>query len=365
MNNTDPREFVRDINMAIGVNGQTGKPLKWGIGRREETEYSLLLKLREQDKDINVNMWDWSNTQLDLTSQDINRLLYYRGQLAFAYIEEIEEFVLLPFTVDGNLDMYGRAKEIRLIPFTPSTKDKRMKPVEDFLANKKFRVVNTIKDIVTVDDLTKSAVILYDRTPDLGENVIPQNIMNQALINYEAEIYAFMRTNMINASGVTGVRVHGKDEASNVRDANDELVFAAKHAQKYVPIVGETVDFQELVTSNGNTQEFLQAAQAIHNLRMSLNGLASGGVYDKSQYVNNKQTTLNQGEVDASLVLQDKYARRDEFCNIVNSIWMLGIDCMPSENIIQMDLDQNGVIFDDKTDNHNMEVNDNVENSTE
>ena len=145
-------------------------------------------------------------------------------------------------------------------------------------------------------------------------------------------------------------------------DANIELVTAAKTAMKYVPIVQSAVDFQELVASNGNTQEFLQAAQAIHDLRMSLNGLPASGVYQKSQYVNQGQTSLNAGSIDSALVLQDKYARRDEACNIINSIWPIGIDCMPSENIVMADLDANGVLFDDQTDNHEMEVNDNVDN---
>lgn len=317
LNNTNPDLFVKDANMQIGYNGKTDLPLKYGMGRRENTEFDLRMKLREQDKDININMWDWSNTLLDINSQFINRLLYYRGQLAYAYIKEINEFVLLPFSIDGNLDMYGRPKYIRLIPFTPSTKDKRMKPVEDFLANKRFKVVHTINSELDKNSFYESAVILYDRTPDLGENVIPQNIMNQVLINYEAEIYSFMRTNLVNATGVTGIKVQGRDEALNVMDANIELVAAAKTAMKYVPIVGSTVDFQELVNSNGNTQEFLQAAQAIHNLRLSLNGLPSSGVYDKSQYVNQAQTSLNLGEIDSSLVLQDKYSCRDNFCDLV------------------------------------------------
>ena len=356
---TDPIIALKEMNDAIGINGKTKLPAKFGAGRRDNTEYDITLKFREQDKDWNVNMWDWANTHLDMTSQDINRFVYYRGQLAFAYIKEIDEFVLLPFAVDGNLDMYGRPKYIRLIPFTPSTKDKRMKPVEDFLANKRFKVVHTVINPEEVDNpdklLDESAVILYDRTPDLSGYVIPQNITNQALINYEAEIYAFMRTNLVNATGVTGIKVNGRDEAMSVIDANIELVNAAKTAQKYVPIVGSSVDFQELVASNGNTQEFLQAAQAIHNLRMSLNGLPSSGVYDKSQYVNQGQASLNAGSIDSALVLQDKYTRRDEFCNIVNSIWFLGIDCLPSENIIMADLDGNGVTFDDQTDNHDIE----------
>ncbi len=361
---TDPIITMKSINAQIGLDGKTGLPAKVSAGLRNMTNYDLTIKLRDQDKDWNVNLWDWANTQLDLTSQDINRLLYYNGQLAFAYIKEMDEFVLLPFTSVSNLDFYGRPKYIRLIPyFTDDDAKKVSKPVHDFFANKKFRVVNTIKTEVTLEDLENSAVILRDRTPDLSGYVTPQAIMNKALIEYEAEIYTFMRTNLINATGVTGIKVNGQDEEQEVLKANVALVHAAKTAQKYVPIVSKTVDLQELVQSNGNTQEFLQAAQAIHNLRMTLNGLPASGVYDKSQYVSKPQVSLNAGSIDAALVLQDKYTRRDEFCNIVASIWGIGIDCLPSENIVMADLDNNGVAFDDQTDNHSQEVkNDGMDN---
>ena len=80
---------------------------------------------------------------------------------------------------------------------------------------------------------------------------------------------------------------------------------------------------------------------------MSLNGLPSGGVYDKSQYVNNQQASLNQGQVDSALVLQDKLTNREEFCNIVRSIFGIGIAVLPSENIVMADLDANGVMYED------------------
>lgn len=51
LNNQDPSILVQDINTQIGLNGKTGLPLKYGIGRRDTTEFDLKLKLREQDKD--------------------------------------------------------------------------------------------------------------------------------------------------------------------------------------------------------------------------------------------------------------------------------------------------------------------------
>lgn len=339
-----------------------GLPIKLYQGRRCTTKEDTVRLLRNQDKAINVNMFDWSNTQLDLTSQDVNRLLYYRGQLAYAYIKEIEQFVLLPFAIDGPLDMYGRPQWIRLIPYTSSTEDKRMKPVEDFLANKKFHVVYTIKTLVTEQDLYESAVIIQDYTPTLSYNILPLNVINQTLIDLEAEIYTYMRTNLVNASGVTGLRISEADSKDEVREMNIELLDAAENALKYVPITG-SLDFQELLSKPGNTQEFLQAAQAVRNLRLALNGVSTSGVYNKSQYVSTGEADLNaEGQTDAALVFQDRYTRRDEACNIINSIWYIGIDVAPSENMVHADLDANGVVYDDQTDNHDMEVNNNVSN---
>lgn len=330
----------------VGIDPKTGLPLKLGMGKRCNTKDDLKRLFRDQDKRINVNMFEWYNTMLDIKSQDINRLLYYRGQLAFAYLDDLEQFVLLPFAIDGNLDMYGRAKYIRLIPFTSSSEDARMKPVEDYLASKRFKVVNTIKTDITKEDLFESAVILYDYTPQLSNNVIPQSVMNEVLIDLESEIRTYIRTASLNATGTRAVRIQDADQDEVSKSANMSLIEAAQRAELYVPVVG-ALDFQELTSGVSDIPGLLQVAQSIHNLRMSLNGLPSGGVYDKSQYVNNQQASLNQGQVDSALVLQDKLTNREEFCNIVCSIWGLGISCLPSENIVMADLDANNVMYDD------------------
>jgi hypothetical protein len=305
----------------VGIDPKTGLPLKLGLGKRCNTKDDLKRLFRDQDKRLNINMFEWYNTQLDLKSQEINKLLYYRGQLAFAYLEDIDQFVLLPFALDSSLDMYGRPKEIRLIPFVSSSEDSRMKPVEDYLASKRFKVVNTIKmpEDLTEDDLTKSAVILYDYTPHLSNNVIPQSVMNEVLIDLESEIYTYIRTAGLNATGTRAVRISDADQQEVSRSANMSLIEAAQRAEIYVPVVGN-IDFQELTSGNSDIPGLLQIAQTIHNLRMALAGLPSGGVYTKTQYQNIQEGSLNQGQIDSALVLQDKTSNRLEFTNIVNSI---------------------------------------------
>ena len=47
---------------------------------------------------------------------------------------------------------------------------------------------------------------------------------------------------------------------------------------------------------------------------------------------------------------------RRNFCNIVNSIWDLGIWCEPAQNIMGIDMDGDGAIYDDDSDGANTGV---------
>ena len=44
--------------------------------------------------------------------------------------------------------------------------------------------------------------------------------------------------------------------------------------------------------------------------------------------------------------MQDGLSIRQNFCNIVNSIWGIGIWCEPAQNISGTDTDGDGVIYD-------------------
>ena len=46
------------------------------------------------------------------------------------------------------------------------------------------------------------------------------------------------------------------------------------------------------------------------------------------------------------MVLQDGASIRQNFCNIVTSIWGIGIWCEPAENVSGVDRNGDGVIYD-------------------
>ena len=67
------------------------------------------------------------------------------------------------------------------------------------------------------------------------------------------------------------------------------------------------------------------AMQSLDNFRLSTYGLENGGLFHKKQQMLQSEQEMNDG--NTSLVYQDSLTRRQEFCNIVNSIWGLNIWC--------------------------------------
>ena len=61
------------------------------------------------------------NLPADITSQELERMLYYKGQLCFFYDKDLEEFYFMPYALDGTIDFYGRYNTIHPVPMTSGT----------------------------------------------------------------------------------------------------------------------------------------------------------------------------------------------------------------------------------------------------
>lgn len=331
-----------------GINPKTGMPLKWG-NKRATTKEDFKKLIRDNDLDIAANKIVWYKMPLELSSQEIEKYLYYRGQLAFFYCKKLEKFMLLPFTLAEGLDLYGRYAYIRPIPFSSGVKEyeKIEKLQAQILAELKLKVYYTpvMPENLTEEDLYNSAVIIYDRTKQWSQQLIPSQILNDAVIDLEAECAPFLRTAMLNATGTKGVRVADADQYASVLEGSRNMIDSALHAEPLVPIEG-TIEFQELTEGNGRALEFLQTMQALDNFRLGCHGVPNGGLWDKASYVNTAQTELNMGGADVSLKLQDSLTSRQTSCTIINSIWGLGAWCEPNEVIVNMDLDGDGVAYE-------------------
>ena len=321
-NNKGPVLPILEMLYQIGINPKTGLPLKFG-GRRCTTKEDIKKLIRKQDLQLAANKFVWYNLPAGITSQELEKYLYYYGQLCFWYMPELKKFFFSKYALDGGLDFYGRYLQIHPIPICSGGSDEKyVSAQEKVLSEIKLNCVYDVKlpDELTIDDFNKSAVLLHDYTKQLPQMEIPTQVLNDPIIDLEAECMPFLRTALLNATGVTGVRVPDADAEESVIEAAKGVIDAAISAEPYVPMTS-AVEFQELTnTTAGKAAEFLQSMQAIDNFRVQTHGLPNGGLFEKTQYINDAQTELNMGGADTSLTLMDGLSIRQEFCNRVNAI---------------------------------------------
>lgn len=356
-----PGPKISDLQtlIAAGIDPKTKLPLKMPTQSKLKTD--LKIQLRVKDEQDAVNRFKWYNTGLDLSSQEIERMLYHKYELAFFYFEPLDKFMLLPFALNGGLDLYGRYQYITPVPYTygSSQNDKRIEKAQnDLLSKLKLKVIYDVQlpeDFINEDgsiNITKakeltthSAVIIKDYTPQFNQNnAIARGLMQESLLDVMSECIPYMRTNLKNATGVKGMRVNNEADYSNVLLANKSFTDAALNGDQNIPILG-SIEFQELTNGAAtDSLQFLQALQGLNNFRLSLYGLENTGLYEKNAYVNN----LQSGVSNVGLSLDDCKTQRQHSCNIINSIWGLNMWADISEVVSGMDKNVDGMVYEEE-----------------
>lgn len=337
------------IYKMAGIDLKTGLPTRVVDG--EELKKNMKHILRLIDEQDAINRYKWYNLPCNISSEELERLLYYKGQLCFFYFKDLDEFYFMPFALDGSIDFYGRYNTIHPVPMSSGTEDnKKVKELYEsqraLLSMLKLNVVKAIKplDELKEEDLYNSAVILWDYSRQLGQLNIPRKDVNDPLLDVIAEIPCFLRTSLIASTGVKGMRVSDADAKNEVRIASAQVLKCALSGELATPITS-TIEIQELFDGpTGKAQEYLLAMQALENFRLSTYGLENGGLFEKKAHKLEEEQEMNTSTV--GLVYEDGLAIRQNFCNIVNSIWGTSIWCMPSESVVAGDLDGDGLAFD-------------------
>ena len=341
-------EDVVGLYNSAGINPVTGQPTRV-TDNRSSLKNDIRKQLRIIDEQDAVNRYVWYNLPCDLTGQELERMLYYKGQLAFFYFKDLDQFYFMPYALDGTIDFYGRFNTIHPIPMAEGTDDDTKAMVA-----KQAALLSTIKLDVLYDvplELDKSpenyCVLLHDYTKQLSQNILPRQQLQDGLLNVMSDMIPFMRTSLLNATGVSGMRVSSEDDESNVKAANLTVDSAALNGQKWIPIIGN-LEFQDLTQgSTAKGEEFLLAMQSLDNFRLSTYGLENGGLFEKKQYQNTMQTSLN-GNGQVGNPLQDGLSIRQHFCDVVNSIFGVGISCEISEVATGSDFNQDGAFIDEQ-----------------
>lgn len=246
-------------------------------------------------------------------------MLYYKGQLCFFYMPDLDEFYFMPYALDGTIDFYGRYNTVHPVPMTSGTEDKAGKAQAEYLSGIKLKCVYGLNvDELSYDMLTKSTVLLHDYSKQLSQTIIPRVSVNDPLLDIMSECPAYMRTSLMLGTGIKGVRVNDADQQAAVMEGSDSLQEAALTGDPWVPVIGN-IEFQELTDGQvTKAEEYMLAMQSLDNLRLSGYGIDNGGLFEKKAHELQSEADLNGGPV--GLVMQDGLSIRQNFCNIVNSI---------------------------------------------
>lgn len=309
----------------------------------------ILRVLRIIDQQDFCNRYKWYNIPCSLNSNEIERLLYFRGSLCFFYLEEENRFYLLPYALDGTLDLYGRFNKIHPIPFCngeDDEKSKRYKTQLQYLGEIKLNVVKQVLDEEEVNRrvLTKSAVILRDYTNQIQQTNIPRAVLNAPIISMMSDYIPYLGTNLLLGTGVSAIKVNDTSEKDEVKKASMAVYDAAVSKNPYVAMTGK-LDFQQLTGGARNrAEDYLMAFQSLDNFRLSTLGISNGGIFEKKAHLLAAENEMNEGKV--SNAYEDGLKMRQEFCNIVNSIWGLDLWCEASEAALGYDADGDGMTLD-------------------
>lgn len=326
-----------------GLDPKTGLPVKMVSADGCNLKNDIKRTLRVLDEQNAVRRYRWVNLPNGLTSELIERILYYKGQAAFFFMPTDEKFYFLPYALDGTIDVYGRYTAITPLPFNgqPGTeKDGKIKP---WISGLKRKVIYEMPEDYNLDDFENSCVLLHDYTQQMSENIIPRQIQQDPIIDAMAESFPMARTSLLSNSGIKGMRVNSDDDAAEVKRASKAVSKAALTGDPWVPVTAQ-VEFQDLTSAGSaiKSEEYLLYMQAMDNYRLSLYGLKNGGLFQKKSHMLESEQQMNDG--NTSLAYLDGLLLRQHFCDLVNSIWPLGIACLPEETVMGYDANNDGFI---------------------
>ena len=321
-----------------GIDPKTGLPVRLG-GSPSQLKNDIKRFLRNIDEQDAVNRFKWENLPANITSQELERLLYYKGQLCFFYMEELDEYYFMPYALDGTIDFYGRFNSVHPVPMANGTteEEKWTKSQAALLSRIKLTCLYDEKQIEKhLEDKNKCCVLIHDYTKQLSQTIISRQIVNEPLLDVMAECVPFLRTSLIAGSGIKGIRVQDADQQESVKDGSRSMLNAALTGDPWVPVIGN-LEFQELTDGAVlKSEEYMLAMQSLDNLRLSGYGLANGGLFEKKAHLNDSENEINQSGV--SLVMTDGLEIRQHFCDMINKLFGLNVSVSINQSDEEMSL---------------------------
>jgi hypothetical protein len=344
--------------IAAGIDPKTGLPLKESSSATLKENVMKLLRLN--DEQLFVNRFTWHSLPRGLDSQEIERLLYYRGEICIFWNKTLNKFFATPFAPKGPFDYWGRPMMAKPVPFgTGNAQDDKAKPTPlmEWFSTLNLKILwekPLIEDLIENPSmLEECCVVVQDYTPQRSAKILSRQVINDGIIDLESYMLPYMRTALLNATGIKGMRVNNDDEAYSVIEASRSVNDAACRGEQFVPMTA-TQEFQEFTNGTSvRAEEFLLAMQAVDNIRVGSLGLDQGGIFEKAAH--KLETEAEMATSNTALILTDSLIQRQKRADIMTALWGIPVSVTVSEPSQSVDLNGDGIIAGE-TDEESMEV---------
>ena len=340
-------------------------PVKKGKCKPPFSADVLFSKLGQSLKDMDyqqfLTRFRWVNLPEGLSSELLERILYFSGSAMFFYIKELNRFYFLPYGMSGEgtetgIDFYGQYNRLKPYSFNGSTDGsgelnaagKKLSSQDLYLSTQIRDNIKDIPIVATEEEARKiyenGAVICFDRTPQLSYLIESRNRISQSYVKYLIKILIQTKSALINSNGFNLFSTDS-ESAADILQLQIDTINEDRENGKLAAVVSSNLGNIENIQSNAPTAitDFWNAFVAADNLRLKSLGIQNDGVIQKKQYQNMQETTL---DVDAAMqIYMNSYLERVKFAAIVNSIWGLGI--YPEPTLLMKNLSNN---YSDDTD---------------
>lgn len=231
--------------------------------------------LKNLDSVQACNRFEWKGCPKSIPAFRIEQMLYNRGALVF--FKQANQFRLLPFWANDELNMYGLMKKV-----TPIAYNGTVSSIDDDKKQKPFHQALTVDNYGTDEEIDGKAVILFDRDNSYmySGGVTPIAIHQNEAIEHIVNRLCVLNVNLINSQGKNIIVVKDGKQANAVDKNLQELYntdnpYAVAKANYDISVINNTIDYKE--------QEIWEDIMSWNNWRLANLGIQNSGLFNKKE----------------------------------------------------------------------------------
>lgn len=347
---------------AIDQDGKTitGNPLNKNLN------YSSLYEImRKQNTIETLERYMWTNVPYGLTQDLIERVLFFRGKGIFYFNDNVGKFQFLPFTLNGDIDEYGRYLKCNTLPFTgvsETSKDGKSRKLQKAI----YENLEIVYDLPYNTEMLKKikqrkpvGIILNDNSLDISQQPVIRANFVKPILHMMSTLIQIINTAMFGNADHSLVQIENESELESFNEQIEAINIDILKGKRFTPVVGK-FPITPIKTSNtANLEGLFGTFNSLTNLLKSITGIANAGVFDKKAHLLQEEQRLNGSNSDD--IYYNGLRLRQEFCLMIQAYYGYPVWCESKRSMSEVQ--EENVMLGETSDPDNTQYNDNGGNT--